>query len=98
MARFYHEPEPFRYRLGVFVIAARSVTFMLQSEKGVFENFNWYEAWKEKAKQDSVLSWLNSARTDVIHRHALEPKSWMEMRCIDNPRPLHPASPLVQLY
>lgn len=86
MADFYHEPEPFRYRLGAFINAARSVTFMLQSEKSVFESFDWYEAWREKAKEDPVLTWLSDARTDVVHRRALEPKSWMEMRCIDNPR------------
>lgn len=33
MARWYHEPEPFRYRLGAFIQAARNVTFMLQTEK-----------------------------------------------------------------
>ena len=86
MAHFYHEPEPFRYRLGAFIVASRSVTFMLQSEKKSSENFDWYEAWREKAREDPVLSWLNSARADVVHRRALEPKSWMELRCVDNPR------------
>jgi len=86
MAHFYHEPEPYRYRLGAFIVAARSVTFMLQSEKSAFQNFDWYKKWRETAKGDPVLSWLNDARTNVVHRRALEPKSWMEMRCIGNPR------------
>ena len=86
MAHYYHEPEPFRYRLGAFVQAARSVTFMLQNEKGAFDNFDWYRAWAEQAKQDTFLSWVNSARTDFVHRQALEPNSWMELRCIVNPR------------
>lgn len=86
LAHYYHEPEPFRYRLGAFVQAARSVSLMLQNEKGAFNNFDWYNAWVEAAKQDKFLSWVNSARTDFFHRQALEPNSWMEMRCIGNPR------------
>ena len=89
IARFYHEPEPFRYGLGAFIQAARSVTFMLQNEKSAFQQFDWYELWREKAKNDAVLSWLNGARADVVHRRALEPNSWMEMRCLDNPRRPH---------
>lgn len=86
MAHCYHEPEPFRYRIGAFVQAARSVTYMLQKEKGAFDDFDWYVAWVEKAKHDAVLSWINDARTNFVHRQALEPNSWMELRCIGNPR------------
>lgn len=89
MAHYYHEPGPFRYRLGAFIQAARNVTFMLQSEKSAFQNFDWYEAWREEAKADVVLCWLNDTRIGVVHRGALEPNSWMEMRCIDNPRHPH---------
>lgn len=86
MAYYYHEPEPFRYRLGAFIQAARSVTYMLQKEKAVFDNFDWYVEWVEKAKDDPILSWINDARTNFVHRQALEPHSWMELRCIGNPR------------
>jgi hypothetical protein len=47
MARTYHEPEPFRYSIGAFVQAARSVTFMLQKEKRIFEDFSW-KNWEMK--------------------------------------------------
>ena len=33
MARYYHEPEPFRYAFGAFVQAARNVTFVLQKRE-----------------------------------------------------------------
>lgn len=89
MARWYHEPEPFRYRLGAFIQAARSVTFMLQTEKAVFTEFGWYEEWVSRAKEDQVLRWLNSARTDFVHRQALEPNSWVEVRCLGNPKNPH---------
>ena len=89
MARQYHEPEPFRYSLGAFIQAARNTTFMLQKEKAVFDDFSWYEEWAKRAKADPVLAWLGSARTDLVHRDALEPFSFLEMRCLDNPRDPH---------
>jgi hypothetical protein len=89
MAYYYHEPEPFRYRLGAFLQAARNVTFMLQKEKEVFADFGWYSEWVLKVKKDEVLRWLNDARTDFVHRQALQPKSYLRMRCIDNPRDRH---------
>jgi hypothetical protein len=59
---------------------------MLQKEKSKFETFDWYTEWTETAKKEPILSWINDARTDFFHRQALEPKSWMELRCIGNPR------------
>ncbi len=56
MAHYYHEPEPFRYRLGAFIQAARNVTFMLQNEKMAFEDFSWYEAWAERASVARMCS------------------------------------------
>src|SRR5579864_9479497 len=59
MAELYHEPDPFRYRLGAFAQAARSVTLMLQTEKAIFENFDFYEKdWVAKASADPVMRWL----------------------------------------
>jgi hypothetical protein len=86
MARNYPEPDPFRYTLGAFIQAGRSVTFMLQKEQAVFENFDWYQSWVEEAKKSPTLSWLHGARTDVVHRQALQPHSWLEVQCVGNPR------------
>lgn len=85
IARWYHEPEPFRYRLGAFIQAARSLTFMLQAEKAVYPDFGWYEKWVANAKKDPLFNWLNEIRVEYVHRQALEPQSWLEMRCLDNP-------------
>ena len=66
MVRTYHEPTQFRWTLGAFLQAARSVTFMLQSEKGVFPDFSWYSEWVDLvAKTTPVLKWLNDARVQV---------------------------------
>ena len=89
MARNYHEPDQFRYSLGAFVQAGRSVTFMLQKEKHVFADFGWYQSWVEESKKSPVLSWLESARTNVVHREALVPGSTLELRCLGDPRHAH---------
>jgi len=47
---------------------------MLQKEKSKFETFDWYTERTETAKKEPVLSWINDARTDFLHRQALEPK------------------------
>lgn len=86
MARYYHEPEPFRYSLGAFLQAARNVTFMLQKEQHVYADFSWYTEWRERAKKDPLLQWLHDARNEFVKQQALEPQSWMEMRCVGNPR------------
>lgn len=87
MAEWYHEPDPFRYRLGAFVQASRSVSLMLQTEKSVFADFDWYEVgWVTRMRNDPIMTWLNSTRTDFFHRKSLEPSSWLEMECFRNPR------------
>lgn len=87
MAEWYHEPDPFRYRLGAFAQAARSVSLMLQTEKAKFTDFAWYEVnWVPRLKADPVMAWLNSTRTNFFHRESLELSSSLEMECYRNPR------------
>jgi hypothetical protein len=87
MAEWYHEPDPFRYRLGAFAQAARSVSLMLQTEKAAFAEFDWYDVdWVSRAKGDPVLKWLDSTRTNLFHRKSLALSSWLEMECFRNPR------------
>src|SRR5207244_2059073 len=57
-----------------------------QKEQGAFWDLAWYQQWQERAKNDELLQWLKDTRTDLVHRQALEPESWMEMRCVGNPR------------
>jgi hypothetical protein len=89
MAKMYHEPSAFRWRLGAFLGAARSVTFMLQAEKSQFEDFSWYEAWQATAKGDPILRWLNENRRLHTHQRSIAPTSWATFRCLfdeDDPR------------
>ncbi len=87
MAEWYHEPDPFRYRLGAFTQAARSVTFMLQTEKATFDNFDFYEKdWRAKASADPIMQWLRNTRNINFHQSVLAPSSWLQMECFHNPR------------
>lgn len=87
MAEWYHEPDPFRYRLGALIQAARSVSLMLQTEKALFEDFGFYETdWVGKMKSDPVMLWLKETRTSHFHQSALAPSSWLTMECFRNPR------------
>lgn len=89
MARNYHEPDQFRYSLGAFIQAGRSVTFMLQKEQQLFVDFSWYESWVEMATKDSGLSWLASVRPNIVHVEALIAGSTLELRCLGDPRHAH---------
>lgn len=82
MARNYHEPDSFRWSLGAFISAARSVTFMLQSERRLFEDFSWYEQWQSEASREALLLWLRNTRTMLTHQQGLSTKGWMRFRCI----------------
>lgn len=82
MARWYHEPQEFRYALGAFLHAARSLTYMLQNEKGAFRDFGWYGAWANAAKKDPLLKWVHDTRNEFVHQHSLEPNSWLTIRCL----------------
>jgi hypothetical protein len=82
MARNYHEPNEFRWSLGAFIQAARSMTFMLQSEKGSFKDFGWYEQWQSEARQEPLLRWVNDTRVQMVHQSVLATNSWARFTCL----------------
>lgn len=83
MADQYHEPPYFRWSFGAFITAARSLTFMLQSEKANLQDFDqWYGAWQDNARESPTLGWLNESRRILTHRSALSTKSWARFRCL----------------
>lgn len=82
MARNYHEPNEFRWTLGTFLQAARSVTFMLQAEKASFQEFEWYARWQSKARQEPLLRWVNDMRIQVVHQAVLATNSWARFTCL----------------
>lgn len=76
VVRAYQYPEDFRTKINIAIQSLRNVTFILQSEKSVFKNFNnWYLPWQEKMKNDDVMKWLHEARNRVVKKGDLETKS-----------------------
>jgi hypothetical protein len=72
----YQYPEAFRANLNATIQALRNVTFVLQSEKDLFSNFDaWYAPWQERLKADPVLQWVKDARNKVVKQGDLETSS-----------------------
>ena len=82
IARNYHEPNEFRWSLGAFIQAARSMTFMLQAEHRSFKDFTWYADWQSKARQEPLLRWINDTRVQMVHQSALATSSWARFTCL----------------
>lgn len=69
----YFDPEAFRVNLNATIQALRNLTFALQNEKCVFDDFDiWYSKWQNNMKKDSILKWLNSARVEIVHKKDIE--------------------------
>jgi hypothetical protein len=68
-AASYAEPEEFVLNLNNTISTLRQVTFMLQNQKHLIEDFDsWYErGWRPRLKSDPVMSWLHDARTTIEH-------------------------------
>lgn len=72
----YQDPEAFRANLNAAIQALRNVTFILQSEKHEFSNFDdWYEPWQERLKANPILKWLKDARNTIVKQGELETNS-----------------------
>lgn len=72
----YDSPDGFVANLNSTIEALRNVTFMLQNEKHKIPDFDkWYGEWRDKMKADAVMTWLNEARTIVVHSSDLETRS-----------------------
>jgi hypothetical protein len=72
----YHQPDLFQANLNATIQALRNITFILQSEKHSFTQFDvWYKSWQERIKPDPVLRWLKEARNTVVKQGELETSS-----------------------
>lgn len=62
----YFQPERFRLSLQSTIATARTVTFILQSNKAAIPDFDsWYEAVQAKFKADPIMRWAVNARNKV---------------------------------
>jgi hypothetical protein len=79
----YHEPDLFRANLNATIQALRNITFILQSEKHSFTQFeDWYKSWQERIKADPILRWLKEARNTVVKQGELETSSMAVVKLV----------------
>ncbi|HEX4301910.1 MAG TPA: hypothetical protein VHZ78_03905 [Rhizomicrobium sp.] len=72
----YFDPEGFRIAIQSAIQTARTVTFILQSNKRAFSNFDaWYAPWQEKFKADALMRWMVEARNKIEKQGDLEANS-----------------------
>lgn len=79
----YHQPDLFQANLNATIQALRNITFMLQSEKRSFSQFeDWYKRWQERIKADPILRWLKEARNTVVKQGELENSSMAVVKLV----------------
>jgi hypothetical protein len=72
----YHNPEGFRANLNAAIQELRNLTWILQSEKHAFDDFDrWYSPWQARMKRTRLLRWLVEARNVIVKEGELEAKS-----------------------
>ncbi|MBI1625347.1 hypothetical protein [Comamonas suwonensis] len=69
----YFDPDLFRSSIQTAIQTLRTVTFLIQSHKRLFQNFDiWYGAWQEKLRQDPLMRWMVDARNMIEKQGDLE--------------------------
>ena len=82
-AENYSSPDLFRANLNATIQALRNVTFSLQYEKHVFDDFDtWYAPWQTRMRASSVLTWAKEARNRVVKQGELETASTATVRLL----------------
>jgi hypothetical protein len=72
----YQSPERFRANLNAVVQALRNITWILQSEKHVFLDFDvWYKPWQSSMAAQADMVWLKNARNIVVKQRDLNAQS-----------------------
>ena len=79
----YFDPEGFRVAIQTAIQTLRTVTFILQSNKGLIPNFDaWYAPWQEKMRADPLLRWMVDARNKIEKQGDLEAHSFVRAEII----------------
>jgi hypothetical protein len=79
----YQEPELFLTNLNSLIQELRNITFILQSEKARFRNFDeWYRPFQTNLKANRSSKWLHDARNLVVKQGALLGSSFAILRLL----------------
>ncbi len=76
--RRYFDPDSFRVAIQAAIQTLRTVTFIVQSNKRLFSNFEpWYESWQDKLRDDPLMRWIVDARNKIEKQGDLEAHSFV---------------------
>lgn len=76
--RGYFDPERFRVAIQTAIQTLRTVTFIVQSNKRLFSNFDpWYESWQDKLRADPLMRWMVDARNKIEKQGDLDAHSFV---------------------
>ncbi|VBM56246.1 Uncharacterised protein [Burkholderia pseudomallei] len=76
--RRYFDPDSFRVAIQTAIQTLRTVTFIVQSNKRLFKNFDpWYESWQDKLRADPLMRWMVDARNKIEKQGDLEAHSFV---------------------
>jgi hypothetical protein len=79
----YFEPDRFRIAMQNCITTARSVTFILQSNKHLIPGFDeWYAPWQSRFGVDPIMRWAVQARNKIEKQGDLETLSQMRAELI----------------
>src|SRR6185437_15868317 len=82
-AETYHQLELFITNVNSLIQELRNVTFILQSEKARFRDFDtWYQPLQARLKADKNCKWLHDARNLVVKQGALRGTSFATIRLL----------------
>jgi hypothetical protein len=80
-AENYQDVDRFLTNVNGLIQELRNITFILQSEKSKFPDFDrWYQPWQERLKNDNHARWLKEARNLVVKQGALIAASRFNVR------------------
>lgn len=81
--RGYFDPEHFRLSIQTAIQTLRTVTFIVQSNKRLFSNFEpWYESWQDKLRSDPLMRWMVDARNKIEKQGDLDAHSFVRAEII----------------
>lgn len=95
--RAYFNPDNFLVAIQTAIQTLRTVTFILQSNKRLFVNFDvWYDPWQDKLRADPLMRWMVDARNKIEKQGDLEMHSFVRAEIMasyydDGPREDVPA-------
>lgn len=74
----YFDPDAFRVAIQTAIQTARTVSFILQSNKALIPEFDgWYQGWQEYLKGIPLMRWMVDARNRIEKQGDLETHSWV---------------------